>query len=59
MRQPKASTGIPVNFAPVGDPDLLVDFEGGRIRQSFRPSEKARSIDVKEDAAVEYLILRA
>ena len=36
-----------------------MDFEGGRIRQSFRPSDKGRSIDVREDAAVEYLILKA
>ena len=59
IRQPPTPKGIPVNFAPSGEPDLLVDFEGGKVRQSFRPTEKGRTLDVREDAAIEYLILKA
>lgn len=59
LRPRKALPGIPIHFAPAGDPDLLVDFEGGKIRQSFKTGEKTRSINVNEDAAVEYLILKA
>jgi hypothetical protein len=53
--KPPPVKGIPVNFAT---DDLLVDFEGGRIHQSFRISEKSTK-DVREEANVEYLILGA
>ncbi len=56
----RPTSGIPVDFEPRGtEPDLLVDFEGGKVQQSFRPSEKGRTITIREEAAVEYLILRA
>jgi hypothetical protein len=45
--------GIPVSFST---DDLLVDWEGGKIVQSFRMTEKT-SKDVKEDAAVEVLVM--
>jgi hypothetical protein len=52
--RPIAIKGIPVNFATE---HLLVDWEGGKIYQNFRPLEKGPSKDVREEANVEYLIL--
>jgi len=45
--------GIPVKF---DTEDLLVDFDGGRIRESFKTGEKLTK-DVNENANVEMLIL--
>lgn len=54
--KPQVIRGIPVNFATE---DLLVDWDGGKITQSFRTSTdpKAPSKNVNEDANVEYLIM--
>jgi len=51
--KPLQVKGIPVNF--ITD-DLLVDYEGGRISQTFRLSDKS-SKDVTETANVELLVL--
>jgi hypothetical protein len=59
--RPLPIKGIPVNFATE---DVLVDWEGGQIRKSFRGQEKVGDKviektlkDVNENANVEYLIL--
>jgi hypothetical protein len=54
LRPPPGPKGIPVNFVTG---DLLVDWEGGKINQTFRTGEKTPSKDAREDANVEYLIL--
>jgi hypothetical protein len=51
--KPLQVKGIPVNF--ITD-DLLVDYEGGRISQTFRLSDKT-SKDVTETANVELLVM--
>jgi hypothetical protein len=51
--RPQPVRGIPINFTT---DDLLVDFEGGKISQTFRLTEKT-SRDVREDANVEYLVM--
>lgn len=55
LRPPPGPKGIPVSFATE---NMLVDWEGGKINQSFRGTgEKAPSRDAREDANVEYLIM--
>jgi hypothetical protein len=61
LRPPPGPKGIPVNFI-TEPPELLVDWEGGKINQTFRLAEKAgektgKSLDAREEANVEYLIL--
>ncbi len=51
--RPPVLRGIPINFTTE---DLLVDFEGGKVNQTFRLTEKT-SKDVREDANVEYLVM--
>lgn len=51
--RPQPVRGIPINFVTE---DLLVDFEGGTIRQNLRLNEKT-SKPVSEDANVEYLVM--
>jgi hypothetical protein len=55
LRPPPGPKGIPVNFV-TEPPELLVDWEGGKINQSFRTGEKTTK-DAREDANVEYLVL--
>jgi len=52
--RPQIIKGIPVNFTTE---DLLVDWDGGKISQTFRAPDGKASRDVREDANVEYLIM--
>jgi hypothetical protein len=53
--RPQVVRGIPINFTT---DELLVDFEGGSIRQSLRLNEKTTK-PVSEEANVEYLVMSA
>ncbi|MBY0522657.1 MAG: hypothetical protein K2R98_04640 [Gemmataceae bacterium] len=58
MRPPPPPRGIPVDFSPRSDPDLLVDFEGGKVQQSFKhPTNEKQTKEARDDAAVELLVM--